>query len=380
MKDLDKKIIVFSIIGFLFLLGYFSLSIIVVIEESIIKSFFLFIIQISLYILFLIFAAIAIIFAIINYKKSHSNLKTKKILRIIFISYAVIIMFSLLFPKMVGIIKEQIIEERIVNPAKKVIEETITDKKDIYLIDDIKKKNKNIDYANNSYIKNFNNNPTFCLEGKNYIISGTLDDYKVKTSLTQKNNCELTLTEDEVKTYLKKYYEENYKDLNIEEVTSERECFSSGFSIKCTNKYNAQIDTYYGQINSTLSIENNKIKISDNTEEVYNNLDEKTKTLSKVATYVEDYQNTDTITINNDIYDVYYNSSNPEIIMIMSSLDIEEGYQFMESLANYMKEDNVSILFGRKVWTEDRKEIVFDYTIYLKIINGEISLTKEGNS
>ena len=64
----------------------------------------------------------------------------------------------------------------------------------------------------------------------------------------------------------------------------------------------------------------------------------------------------------------------------MSSLDIEEGYQFMESLANYMKEDNVSILFGRKVWTEDRKEIVFDYTIYLKIINGEISLTKEGNS
>lgn len=380
MKDLDKKIIVFSIIGFLFLLGYFSLSIIVVIEESIIKSFFLFIIQISLYILFLIFAAIAIIFAIINYKKSNTNSKTRKILIAIFSCYAVIIIFSLLFPKMIGIIKEQIIEERIVNPAKKVIEETITDKKDIYLIDDIKNKNKNVDYANNSYIKNFNNNPTFCLEGKNYIISGTLDDYKVKTSLTKKNNCELTLTEDEVKTYLKKYYEENYKDLNIEEITSERECFSSGFSIKCTNKYNAQIDTYYGQINSTLSIENKKIKITDNTEEVYNNLDEKTKTLSKVATYVEDYQNTDTITINNDIYDVYYNSSNPEIIMIMSSLDIEEGYQFMESLANYMKEDNVSILFGREVWTEDRKEIVFDYTIYLKIINGEISLTKEGNS
>lgn len=378
MKDLDKKIIVFSIIGFLFLLGYFSLSIIVVIEESIIKSFFLFIIQISLYILFLIFAAIAIIFAIINYKKSNTNSKTRKILIAIFSCYAVIIIFSLLFPKMIGIIKEQIIEERIVNPAKKVIEETITDKKDIYLIDDIK--NKNVDYANNSYIKNFNNNPTFCLEGKNYIISGTLDDYKVKTSLTQKNNCELTLTEDEVKTYLKKYYEENYKDLNIEEITSERECFTNGFSIKCTNEYNAQIDTYYGQINSTLSIENNKIKISDNTEEVYNNLDEKTKILSKVATYVEDYQNTDTITINNDIYDVYYNSSNPEIIMIMSSLDIEEGYQFMESLANYMKEDNVSILFGRKVWTEDRKEIVFDYTIYLQIINGEISLTKEGNS
>lgn len=380
MKDLDKKIIVFSIIGFLFLLGYFSLSIIVVIEESIIKSFFLFIIQISLYILFLIFAIIAIIFAIINYKKSNTNSKTRKILIAIFSCYAVIIIFSLLFPKMIGIIKEQIIEERIVNPAKKVIEETITDKKDIYLIDDIKNKNKNVDYANNSYIKNFNNNPTFCLEGKNYIISGTLDDYKVKTSLTKKNNCELTLTEDEVKTYLKKYYEENYKDLNIEEITSERECFSSGFSIKCTNKYNAQIDTYYGQINSTLSIENKKIKITDNTEEVYNNLDEKTKTLSKVATYVEDYQNTDTITINNDIYDVYYNSSNPEIIMIMSSLDIEEGYQFMESLANYMKEDNVSILFGREVWTEDRKEIVFDYTIYLKIINGEISLTKEGNS
>ena len=378
MKDLDKKIIVFSIIGFLFLLGYFFLSIIVVIETSIIRSFFLLIIQVIIYLLFLIFAAIAIIFAIMNYKKSNTNSNTRKILIAIFSSYAIIIIFSLLFPKMIGIIKEQIIEERIVNPAKKVIEETITDKKDIYLIDDIK--NKNVDYANNSYIKNFNNNPTFCLEGKNYIISGTLDDYKVKTSLTQKNNCELTLTEDEVKTYLKKYYEKNYKDLNIEEITSERECFSSGFSMKCTNKYNAQIDTYYGQINSTLSIENKKIKITDNTEEVYNNLDEKTKTLSKVATYVEDYQNTDTITIKNDIYDVYYNSSYPDIIMIMSSLDIEEGYQFMESLANYMKEDNVSIIFGKRVWDVNRETVTFAYSIYLNITNGEITLRSEENS
>ena len=37
MKDLDKKIIVFSTIGLLFLLGYFGISIIEVIEESIIR-------------------------------------------------------------------------------------------------------------------------------------------------------------------------------------------------------------------------------------------------------------------------------------------------------------------------------------------------------
>lgn len=380
MKDLDKKIIIFSIIGFLFLLGYFFLSIIVVIETSIIRSFFLLIIQIILYLLFLIFAVIAIIFAIMNYKKSNTNSNTRKILIAIFSSYAIIIIFSLLFPKILEIKKEQTIEERIVTPAKKVIEKTITEDKDIYLIDDIKKKNKDVNYKNSSYIKNFNNNTTFCLESNNYIISGTLDDYKVDTSLTEKDTCELDLTEEEVNTYLKKYYEENYKDLNIEEITSERVCPTNGLIIKCRDEYNAKIDTYYGQIDSYLSRENGKLKITDNLEEIYNNLDEKTKTLSKVATYIEDYQNIDTITINNDIYDVYYNSSYPDIIMIMSSLDIEEGYQFIESLANYMKEDNVSIIFGKRVWGENRESVTFAYSIYLNITNGEITLRSEENS
>ena len=380
MKDLDKKIIVFSIIGFLFLLGYFFLSIIVVIETSIIRSFFLLIIQVIIYLLFLIFAAIAIIFAIMNYKKSNTNSNTRKILIAIFSCYAIIIIFSLLFPKIIEIKKKQIIEEKIVTPAKKVIEKTITEDKDIYLIEDIKKENKNVNYKTNSYIKNFNHTPTFCLEGNNYIISGTLDDYKVDTSLTEKNTCELDLTEEEVNTYLKKYYEENYKDLNIEEITSERVCPTNGLIIKCIDRYNAKINTYYGQIDSHLSRENGKLKITDNLEEIYSNLDEKTKTLSKVAAYIEDYQNIDTITIKNDIYDVYYNSSYPDIIMIMSSLDIEEGYQFMESLANYMKEDNVSIIFGKRVWGENRESVTFAYSIYLNITNGEITLRSEENS
>ena len=64
----------------------------------------------------------------------------------------------------------------------------------------------------------------------------------------------------------------------------------------------------------------------------------------------------------------------------MSSLDIEEGYQFMESLANYMKEDNVSIIFGKRVWDVNRETVTFAYSIYLNITNGEITLRSEENS
>lgn len=77
MKELDKKIIVFSIIAFLFLLGFLTVSILEVIETNILKSLLFFIAQIILYIIFFIFTIITIIFVIKNYKKILPILRQK---------------------------------------------------------------------------------------------------------------------------------------------------------------------------------------------------------------------------------------------------------------------------------------------------------------
>ena len=139
MKNLDKKIIVFSIIGFLFLLGFLTVSILEVIETNILKSLLFFIAQIILYIIFFIFTIINIILVIKNYKKNSTNIKTKKLLIVLFTVYSISIIFAFLFPNIARTVNKQIIEISIASPAKKVINKTISSDENIYFIDDIKK-------------------------------------------------------------------------------------------------------------------------------------------------------------------------------------------------------------------------------------------------
>ncbi len=266
MKNLDKKIIVFSIIAFLFLLGFLTVSILEVIETNILKSLLFFIAQIILYIIFFIFTIITIIFVIKNYKKNSTNIKTKKLLIVLFTVYSISIILAFLFPNIARTVNKQIIEISIASPAKKVINKTISSDKNIYFIDDIKK--ISTQYKDSSYIKYFNKKPYFCLEEKDYIIYGTLDNYKVK----KKEVCEFILYEEEAETYIKKYYKEKYPQLNTNDMVVEKECSTNGVTMKCKNEFHITINTYYGEIKTKLEIKDNKIEITDNIEEIYENI------------------------------------------------------------------------------------------------------------
>lgn len=265
MKELDKKIIVFSTIGFLFLLGFLTVSILEVIETSILKSLLFFIAQIILYIIFFIFTVITIIFLIIDYKKNSTNIKTKKLLIVLFTVYSITIILAFLFPNIARMVKNQIIEISIASPAKEVINETISSDKNIYFIDDIKK--TSTQYKDSSYIKYFNKEPYFCLEGKEYTIKGTLEDYKVKKN----EACEFIFYEEEAETYIKKYYEEKYPYLNTNDMVVEKVCSTNGLTEKCKNEFNITINTYFGEIKTKLEVKDNKIEITDNIEEIYEN-------------------------------------------------------------------------------------------------------------
>ena len=66
-------------------------------------------------------------------------------------------------------------------------------------------------------------------------------------------------------------------------------------------------------------------------------------------------------------------------IAVITQKGLEEQEKW-KGLANYMKEDNVSIIFGKRVWDVNRETVTFAYSIYLNITNGEITLRSEENS
>ena len=377
---MKKSLKILYIINIIVIIISFTLNLISFSYEKILLGLSLFIISIFLLLLAFILFIICVIIGVINIKNQQSK---KKNIIIMLIIMLVLIIISGSLPFVINNINDSIIKNKLENISKVLTKNIKNESKNtyVYLYDDLEKIYNNINDANikeNSYITNYENKIYVCISNGKQKLEGYENELKLLNINSFNEDCDYDFsyiynTDNDTykadgETYLKAYLEDKY-NIKISDVVIDFECGLFSCNIEGYDVQTADIS-----FRADAKVNNNKIRVTDNYYETINNLNDKDKIIYSIKNYTLNYLNIDDLTINSSIFDIYW--LNDSQIIISTSYDKNDTYKFLQSLGEYLKNNNINcnIIINRKIMQNN--SIAIDFAMNLIVNNNDFVINE----
>lgn len=377
---MKKSLKILYIINIIIIIISFTLNLISFSYEKILLGLSLFIISIFLLLLAFILFIICVIIGVINIKNQQSK---KKNIIIMLIIMLVLIIISGSLPFVINNINDSIIKNKLENISKVLTENIKNESKNtyVYLYDDLEKIYNNINDTNikeNSYITNYENKIYVCISNGKQKLEGYENELKLLNINSFNEDCDYDFsyiynTDNDTykadgETYLKAYLEDKY-NIKISSVKVNYECGLFECDIKGYNVNTA--DTLF---KADVNIKNNKIIVTDNYHETINNLSNNDKIIYNIKSYTLNYLNVEDFNSNANIYDIYW--LNDSQITISTTYDKNDTYKYLQSLGEYLKNNNINcnIIINRKIMQNNN--IAIDYAMNLIVSNNNFVINE----
>lgn len=348
--------------------------------EKLSSSLLLFLVAKILLLIAVVLTVCCIIFGVINIKNKPS-LKKKIILMLSIL--ILLFLVSIILPTTYNTISETLSKDKLQNISSTLTKniKNENENKYVYLYNDLKKyynNLKNTDIKENSYITNYNNNIYICLSDGKQKLEGYEDNLELKKINSIVKDCNYDFSyiynsddgtyKADGETYLKAYLEDKY-NIKISDVVIDFECGLFSCKIKGYDVQTADIN-----FRANAEVNNNKIIVTDNYHETINNLSNNDKIIYNIKSYTLNYLNAEDFNSNADIYDIYWLDDSQ--ITISTTYDKNDAYKYLQSLGEYLKNNNINcnIIINRKI--VQNSNIVIDYAMNLIVSNNNFVINQ----